>query len=264
MADTDVNPISEGLENAFLDGFKESDRSFIQERGFKSNDDVAAALRKAAEFDGVDLKSMVALPGEDATPEKIAEFYAKLGRPETAEGYKYQVPEGDDGAFAKGIMPILFDAGITQKQLDAIIPKWNELQSQLKEAQEKALSDEDAKARDGLKTKWGADYDKNIAFAKRAAQSAGFTANEIDALAKIKGSAFVYEIMAKFGKLTGDADILGADGGKTGAAVSDPAEAKSRIARLMNDKDFAAKYAANDPEAVKTWNDLHTAAYGGH
>lgn len=265
MADsiTDVNPISQGLENDFLDGFKETDREFIAAKGFKSNDDVVKALKGYSEFDGLDIKNMVSLPGESATEEEINSFYSKLGRPESADKYAYAVPDGENGEFAKAIMPILFNAGITQGQLDKIIPAWNDLQMQTREAQAKALAEDDAKAVSELKQAWGAAYDKNIELARRAAQAAEFNASEIDELVKAKGSAWVYKTMAKFGKFIADGEIRGANIPAKGGVPADKNEALARLNRLMKDQDFAAKYAKGDAEAVKEFDELHKAAYGG-
>ena len=55
----------------------------------------------------------LAMPGKDATPEEWAAFYGQLGRPETPEGSELPLPEGDDGAFAKQMAPILHKHGVT-------------------------------------------------------------------------------------------------------------------------------------------------------
>lgn len=236
--------------NAFLEGFKEEDRGFIQEQGFSSNDELVAAL-----------KSMVSLPGENATEEDINAFYNKLGRPESADKYDFHIKEGNNDVFAKEVAPLLYKAGISQKQLDVLAPQWDALVEQSKEKVAKQLEEEDNQAKDLLRKEWGADYDKNIELAKRAAQSAGFQPEEIDQMVAAKGSAWVYKTMSKFGKLIGDADIKGAEGGQS-ANPKDPKTAAAEIEKLMKDREFANKVANMDPEALKKWNELNDIAFG--
>ena len=55
----------------------------------------------------------VTLPTENSTPEEWAEFYGKLGRPETAEKYDLPVPQGLDDSFPKAMAPVMFQAGLS-------------------------------------------------------------------------------------------------------------------------------------------------------
>ena len=76
------------------------------------------------------------MPGKDATPEEWAAFYGQLGRPETPEGYELPLPEGDDGAFAKEMAPILHKHGVTAAQAKGLADDWNAMvQAQQAQAQ---------------------------------------------------------------------------------------------------------------------------------
>lgn len=256
LSATDLS--NEALNN-FLDGFKEENRSYVQEKGYKSADDMVTALKGLSQFEGKDLSKMVSLPADDASAEDLAAFYGKLGCPEKPEGYVFGK---NDTEFAKSIAPILHESGITQKQLDALMPKWNEFITAQNQAAEQKLVADNEKATKDLKTEWGNDFDANIDLAKKATKALGFSADEIDSICKVKGSAWVYKTMAKFGKAFSDDTIKGV-GASAQPNLSNPKEALARIERLKHDSNFAARIAKGEEAALKEWEMLHNAAYGG-
>ncbi|MBQ2168649.1 MAG: hypothetical protein II449_05315 [Prevotella sp.] len=245
--------------NNFLDGFKEENRSYVQEKGYKSADDMVTALKGLSQFEGKDLNNMVSLPTDNSTPEEIAAFYGKLGCPDKPEGYVFGQ---NDTEFAKSIAPILQESGITQKQLDVLLPKWNEFVNNQNQAAVKQLEADNETATKNLKNEWGADFDANIELAKKATKALGFSADEIDSICKVKGSAWVYKTMAKFGKAFSEDNIKGV-GTSAQPNLSNPNEALARIERLKHDANFAAKIAQGDENALKEWEMLHNVAYGG-
>lgn len=254
-----ANDLTDAALNNFLDGFKEENRSFVQEKGYKSADDMVTALKGLSQFEGKDLSKMVALPADDASAEDLASFYGKLGCPEKPEGYVFGKNDTD---FAKSIAPILHESGITQKQLDVLMPKWNEFITAKNAEAEQQLVADNEEATKALKGEWGKEYEANIDLAKKATQALGFSADEIDAICKVKGSAWVYKTMAKFGKAFSDDTIKGV-GANAQPNLSNPKEAMARIERLKHDSNFAAKIAKGDEAALKEWEMLHQAAYGG-
>ena len=256
LSATDLS--NEALNN-FLDGFKEENRSFVQEKGYKSVDDMVTALKGLSQFEGKDLSNMVSLPTDKSTAEEIAAFYGKLGCPEKPEGYVFGK---NDTEFAKSIAPILQESGITQTQLDVLMPKWNEFINAQNQAAEQQLVSDNEKATKDLKNEWGNDYDANIDLAKKATKALGFSADEIDSICKVKGSAWVYKTMAKFGKAFSDDTIKGV-GASAQPNLSNPKEALARIERLKHDSNFAARIAKGEEAALKEWEMLHNAAYGG-
>lgn len=244
-----------GLPENFLENFKEENRSFITSKGFKSADDIVVALQAA--------DNMISLPTDKSTEEELNAFYNKIGRPESADKYDFKIEEGQSDEFAKQIAPALFAAGISQRQLSALVPKWNEIMSANQAAQAKAQEEEFNKATAQLKKEWGADYEANETLAKRATQALGLKAEEVDSLVKVKGTAWVYKTMSKIGKGIGDGKILGTNGTKNEANLNDPAQAKAEIARLLKDPQFGADFVKGDAKAREKWDRLHKIAYQG-
>ncbi|ENS1056070.1 hypothetical protein ACEZG4_001499 [Enterobacter kobei] len=107
------------------------------------------------------------LPAAD-DKEGWAAVYAKMGRPETAEGYELPVPEGDTGEFAKAASQWLYDAGLSKQQAQALATHWNTHQAAQLEAQQAALTQQVEKDMTAMKQTWGADFDANSAIVRTA------------------------------------------------------------------------------------------------
>lgn len=176
----------------------------------------------------------LALPGKDATPEEWAEFYAKIGRPETPEGYELPVPEGDDGAFAKQMAPILHKHGITAEQAKGLANDWNALvaaqQAEAAKAEQAEIArlDQQNKAEaTELRNEWGAQHDANMHFAKLAAQQffpAEHAPAVISAIESVLGYKATIQMLHTIGKGLGEHDAAGLGGNGGGAAPKSAAE----------------------------------------
>jgi hypothetical protein len=169
----DPNGNGDGVE-------KTSDGSFVFDAG-KAYADLDADTRAWLQTVGVDkdpkalatkaynqeklLGNRIPLPGKDATPEELNEFYAKLGRPETADKYELKapadMPEGlpYDGEFAKRAAAEGHKLGLTQAQMAGLHDFWvTEQVGMFNGAVEGNLGELKAKAdaaKEGLTKLWG-------------------------------------------------------------------------------------------------------------
>lgn len=107
------------------------------------------------------------LPAAD-DKEGWAAVYAKMGRPETAEGYELPVPEGDTGEFAKAASQWLYDAGLSKQQAQALIANYNAHGAAQMEAHQAAIAQQVEKDMTSMKQSWGADFDANSAIVRTA------------------------------------------------------------------------------------------------
>lgn len=262
-AQTLVESTAEEAQNAFLSGFEESDRAYLQEKGYRGPADLLAAAKNADKFAGVDLDALVPLPGEKATDEERAAFYARLGRPESAEGYKLPGSDADGGAFAKAIAPVLFDAGISQAQAERLAEGYNAYAQTAVQAAEEAYQTEQNKQMQALKEEWGADYVKNEELAKQAARKYGLEEQELGKLERALGSGRLMKFMLAIGQTTMDAPVLGRSGADK-SGVYTPQEARAKVEALTKDAEFGKKFLVNDPAAIKLFNELTDAAAGGN
>lgn len=258
---------SEAAKTAFLDGLNEKHRAVATEKGYSSIDDIFAAAQKA---DG-------ALYLPDFKDEKAtAEFYDKLGRPKTPEEYKFQLPEGDKGEFAKQVAPLLHKAGLTNQQVEMLSGGWNELMAgsvaSAKQAQEEATAkaeeaynaEQTKQMKDLEEGEWKGNYDKNVELSRQAAKQYDVSPKMLGQLERVWGSKAVMKFFHKIGETIGDDGIHGGAAANNGAInMANPAEAAAKLARLKADPAWRAKFAANDPKAVEEFHALHKAITGG-
>lgn len=181
-------------------------------------------------------------PGENATPEQVANWRKTVGAPEKPEGYlgdaktlrpdsvpeEYWNPEGEKAFLAlahKHHLPaaavkdiIAFQANVTQEQL-----------KKSGETETSVLAEQGTK----LKEAWGQEYDKNLSLAARMAKTVGLDPATHPAFT----SAEVVQAFAKMGKLlsedklvTGGTDsINGSIAGRV-QDITDP-KSSSQLAR---------------------------------
>lgn len=175
------------------------------------------------------------MPAKDAPAEEWAAFYAQIGRPETPEGYELPLPEGDDGAFAKEMAPILHKHGVSAEQAKGLAADWNAMVearvAALDAAEVAAVQAMDTKNKAeavALKNEWGQAHDANMHFAKLAVQQflpADKAGDVIAAIESKLGYKATIEFLHGVGKGLGEHDAAG-------LGVNNAAPAKSIAERL--------------------------------
>ncbi len=101
-------------------GLETGTREWIGTKGYKSVGDLAKAARDAESLIG----SSIRVPGADAKDEDWTKVFARLGRPETPDGYEIARPESlPEDAFAenaKALKEVAHKAGLTPRQAKAV------------------------------------------------------------------------------------------------------------------------------------------------
>ncbi|WP_342753742.1 hypothetical protein AAGQ96_12815 [Pantoea sp. MBD-2R] len=105
---------------------------------------------------------------KDGDNEAWSALYAKLGRPESADGYELPVPEGQDGAFAKQTSSWMHELGLNKQQAQGLAEKWNAHQALQAEAQQAAVTKQAETDLTTIKQEWGAQFDENKAVMAKA------------------------------------------------------------------------------------------------
>lgn len=166
-----------GLQNA-------ESLEWIKSKGFKALDPVVESARYAdkvkSEFEDFKGKALT-LPPKDASPEVKNEFYAKIGRPDTPEGYEFPLPEGMpenlpwDGELDKAAKPWFFEAGATPEQAQFLRGKLAQYSAAQYNAQMEAVKAAniaaESAATDALSKDWGDPsskiFQENVTYAKK-------------------------------------------------------------------------------------------------
>lgn len=184
----------------------------------------------ATEAPAEDTPPALTMPGKDATPEQWSEFYKQIGRPDTPDAYELPIPEGDDGAFAKQVAPLLHKNGITAAQAQGLAADWNAMQAEAVAAQQaqqaaevQALATKNAAEANELRTEWGEANDANTHLARLAVQQfipAEQAPQVINALESVLGYKETVKLLHGIGKGLGEADAAGLGAGNNGERPS--------------------------------------------
>jgi hypothetical protein len=203
----------------------------------------------------------VVLPKEGATPQEMAAFYDRIGRPTEPSGYKLQVPEGLPPEFANAVSAKMHELGIPQKAGEALGAWWNEQTktgsaAQTEQQQQALFADQTA-----LKEAWGAALPQNVEIAKTAARAFGLDEATINGLEKEIGFKRTMELFHKIGSKIGEPGFATGNNTEGFGNAMTPPQAKAKIAELTADKGFISKYVSKDAAAVAEMKRLHEFAY---
>lgn len=243
--------MTEPNNNNVFEGLSEENKSFVANKGFKSYDDVVTSYINLEKYQGVPADKILKMPDENNADEVNA-FYNKLGRPEKAEDYKFEIADGQDDSIAKAIAPELFKAGLSQKQAAAIYKTLEAAKIEQTKAAEAAA----VKAEEDLKSEWGTNYDNNLKAAQQAAKIAGVTAEQIEALQKATDYKTVMNMFKNLASKFGEDALRGAGDNKQTRFTLTPQQAREKIEQLKTNKDWVQKISSGDKAALQEYDEL--------
>lgn len=258
-------------------------QELIESKGFKSADDV---IKSYANLESK-LGSSVKIPPADASDEAKKEFYDKvkhmegivwtgdenfydrLGRPESPEGYvledkvnselKEYVPTLDEEL--NDFKSIAHNIGLSNEQAQQLV----EMRMKTIESQTAQLEHQKAEAQQQLKSMWGNEYENRLNAAKSVAniykEKYGESVEELINGPAGNHPAFInmFSELAELYKEKGHEGMSQAQFGDT------PETAREKIAEKRSDTGFMKAYNnSSHPDhktAVNTMNKLYTLAY---
>lgn len=141
-----------------------------------------AALTKAVADLRRETATRVKPLGDDPTDEEIAAYRRQTGVPETVDGYDFAAPDGyetneSDFAFRSAMAEAMHSAHVTGAQASALNDAFNTFVAQQQAEAETGASESLEHNIAALRQEFGAEYDRNVEQARRAARefgSAGF------------------------------------------------------------------------------------------
>jgi hypothetical protein len=145
------------------------------------------------------LAAGTAAPGADASPEEVAEFWEKAGKPKSAEGYAL-AKNPDAAPFAK----MAHEANLTDSQAQAVYDKLKALgvrQAETLRQQQAAAYNETERL---LKTEYGSRYPEKMEHLKRGIQAAGSSVGSLLQSAGIAGHPDIVRAFILFGEMTAE------------------------------------------------------------
>lgn len=199
----------------------------------------------------------IALPGKYATPEERAEFFNRIGRPETPDKYelpKPQLPEGMSysNEMEKSFRDLAHKTGLTAEQAKAL-HDWNTqnvLQSHA--AREQMVAQQFQQAEDALKKEFGLAYEQKLAKANAVVRQ--FGAAELLEKKGFHNDPDVVRFLANIGEGMAEDKLIG-----KGDALT-PSGAQSQINAIMGDTKgpYFDKNHPQHKETVAKVNALYT------
>lgn len=234
-------------------------RGYAENAGFKGVDDLVTEYKNAKTLLGDKVNATI-IPGEDATPEQLSEFYNKLGRPDKPEDYKLPVPEGADAKFSTEASKWMHELGLNSKQAQTLASKMNEYTAgyEAQQAQQRAVQAEsDLK---GLKQEWQQSYEKNIELARRAARGFGMDADRLTKIENALGTKDMLKFFSDIGNGFSEHKFEGS-GGPSPFGMTKEA-AKVKMDELKSDRGFGQKLISGDSTARAEWDRLNKIMVG--
>jgi hypothetical protein len=252
----DAKPWSFPTDKPFAEYLPERVRTDPSFRDIKSFENLAESFVNAQRLVGADKATILQIPKDDDA-KAWADFYAKTGRPEKPEGYK--IPKRADGkeydadsqGFQKAMVPKLHEAGLSQRQIDMLVPAWNAVFDNADTARADADAADRTKAETALKAEWGTAYDDKLKLAQSAINHYAGELKITDAVlaeldsTKLGNTPGLAKMLAHLGAQLKEDGLIGKGDAGFAAALS-PAEARQQINAMASDE--TAKKALLDPK----------------
>ena len=268
-------PTTPAANGAWYDGFENAEvKTWTQAKGFKDASAVAESAYNLEKLIGHDKAGRtLVIPKDDASPEELKAFHAKLGVPDSPDGYQLPVPEGADPAFAKTAAQWMHEAGVPPKQAAALAEKWNAFAAdQQKQQNDKLISNSD-KAFSDTTARWGKDADANLELGKRFVSQLMPAEIQMDDGTKVPRQQFLervfnttgataamLELFAKAGKGMGEHAMH--QGGTPAGGVMSPQAAQAKITALKGDSAWLNSYLNGDKAKLAEMTRLNEIAFG--
>ena len=205
----------------------------------------------------------VRIPKPTDPPEKVDEFYKKLGRPDKAEDYKFELPDVPGITWSPEkigtFLQVAHKAGFTDRQVQDAL---NWYAGDVKSSTESYKTTQTT-AVQKLKEEWGGQFDRKAVLAQRAVQHYG--GPELVKVLDDTGlgnNPVLIRLFADIGENLAEDGFIS---GKVSGTFT-PDEAKKKILAIMADKEnpYQIKFAGKPghKEAVEEMYKLHEIAFG--
>jgi hypothetical protein len=213
----------------------------------------------------------VVKPGPEAGPEEIARYRRQLGVPESAEDYDLRLPDDlpealrEDPAgeaLRRDFLQAMHAAGASGEVVQSALDWYYASAAESLAAQERAAAERGAEAEAELRREWGGDHERNVALARRAAQSFGdeafaeFLEAETAAGVRLGDHPAFLRAFAAVGRAMDEDQPLSGAGESAGSGL----QARIDALHALQDSD-PRRYAS--PAVQSELQSLYARLYGG-
>ena len=245
---------------SWTEGFSEDAMGYVQNKGWDSPQSMLESYRNLEKFSGGS-KNVVELPGVDATDDQMANFYDRLGRPQSPDQYGFNLPEGADMDLVNWFGETAHRHGLSSKQAQSLFNEWNEMSQSRMENMQHEMKVANEQQLQELKREWGSDYDTNLDAGRRAVAALGYDEQSLSSLEEKMGTSEMMKLFSQIGARMGEDNFV--SGNENGAGFgTTPAQAQMQINDLKADQLFMKAYMDGDKAAISKMQRLMSQAYG--
>jgi len=232
-------------------------KTWAEGKGWTNPEAVVKSAFNLEKMVGAPSDEIVRLPA-NADDDTVRGVLTKLGLPEKAEGYQFNIPDGTrvDEGYINWAKETFHEVGLPQSLADKLVTKNNEYVAQVLEQQAADYETNFAIEENNLKAKWGSGYERQLSLASNAAQTLGFDKDVIDAVEKSVGYQKTMELFNGLGTKLGEDNFVGEQIEKQGFhGQMTPVEAKTAYANMLTDPNVkAALVDKNNPAHKEALN----------
>lgn len=262
-------PAAEGLQAmGFPEDVTPEDIGFIQNKGWAQPGDVYKSYRALEKLHGGGDDALVRIPSDFDNETDVNEFYAKLGRPETADGYEFskELTERQDSMIPTA-REWFHSAGLSPRQATSVAESFDKWVQDQQQAEQDAYENEGEKQLTALRQEWGGAFDENVRYASAFRREFDISDEMWDQLDRVLGPKALMEKAAMIGKTLGEPGEINDDAGRAALGGTTSAQAQAKIAELQNDTEFMKAYDdkmhPNHDANVERMRILYEKAYPG-
>jgi hypothetical protein len=227
-----VNDKGEFREGWFESFGSEELKSAPSLKNIKTLEGMTKSYLSAQRMIGAD---KVVIPGEHSTPEERQEFFNRLGRPETPEGYEFpalppeRIPKGMqvNPEFEKAFANKAFELGMTKEQANKLRDWHNDVVASSFKDADVEIEKEHGSAVESLKKEWGSAYQANVDLANKVVQAFDKELKLVDL--GLGNNVELVKVFAKIGKSMSEDKLIVGEADKT------PGNAQTEINSIMGD-----------------------------
>jgi hypothetical protein len=226
-ANTDTDEGAQTQTADWLQSLEEPYRKDPSAMKFKSPNDLFKSYKNLEKLVGAD---KVVKPGKNATPEQWNEFYKALGRPDSPEGYKFEMPEElRNESREKLFAGKAHELGLLPHQVEGLSQWWAEEMNQEMSRMGESQQEMAKQAETVLRKEWGMAYNQNLQLATKALKAFG-DEDAVKALESVGNNPAVLKLFANIGKKLAEDGMIGRPAGD----MLSPEEAEAKIRELQS------------------------------
>jgi len=223
-------------------------KNFIAKKGWQSPDALVESYRQLESTVGVPEGQILRMkPVEDRDAWHGADgIYAKLGRPDSPEGYDFtQIEIGEGVDITEAYRKFAFEQGNSKSQAEESVKWFTENVQAAERAADLSKQATQTKQLEATKIEWGSDWDVNVATARQGMAALGLDKDMASSVEGEIGTSEFLKRMLNVGRAVGEHSAGDYGSGQSGSYLS-PEQAKAEIDTLRGNKEF-----------MDTWVDGH-------